>query len=69
MSHSPAAEACGGFAAMGPVGRKYRSIAARRRRSSTGPQHGAQQQMRAVSRFQRTYVAERTPVSLAAAVN
>jgi len=28
LSHSPAAEACGGFAAVGPVGRRYRSIAA-----------------------------------------
>ena len=29
-----------------------------RRRSSTGPQHGAQQQMRAVPRFQRTRLTE-----------
>ena len=29
LSHSPAAAACGGFAAVGPAGRRYRSIAAR----------------------------------------
>ena len=29
LFHSPAAAACGGFAAVGPVGRRYRSIAAR----------------------------------------
>ena len=28
-AHSPAAAACGGFAAVGPAGRRYRSIAAR----------------------------------------
>jgi len=28
LSHSPAAAACGGFAAVGPAGRIYRSIAA-----------------------------------------
>ena len=27
--HVPAAAACGGFAAVGPAGRRYRSIAAR----------------------------------------
>jgi len=33
LSHSSAATACGGFAAVGPAGRRYRSIDARRRRS------------------------------------
>ena len=42
--HSPAAAACGGFAAVGPVDRRYRSITAR----------SVQQHMRAVSRFPRT---------------
>ena len=28
LSHSPALAACGGFAAVDPVGRRYRSIAA-----------------------------------------
>jgi len=31
-----------------------------RRRSSTGPQHGVQQQMRAMPRFQRAYVFKKT---------
>jgi len=30
LSHSPSAAACGGFAAVGPTGRRYRLIAARR---------------------------------------
>ena len=29
LSHSPAAAACGGFAAVGPADRRYRSTAAR----------------------------------------
>ena len=37
LSHSPAAAACGGFAAVGPAGRRYRSITARPARN----QHGA----------------------------
>ena len=37
LSNSPAAAACGGFAAVGPAGRKYRSLAAR----SALQQHGA----------------------------
>ena len=44
LSHrSTVAAACSGFAAERPAGRRYRSIAGA----------GAQQQMRAVSRFQR----------------
>jgi len=61
LSHlSAVATACGGFAAVGPAGRRYRSIAARRvcrdidRSVQQGRQHGTQQQMRAVSRFQLT---------------
>ena len=38
LSHSPAAAACAGFAAVGPAGRRYRSIAAR---PAPQPQHGA----------------------------
>ena len=37
LSHSPAAAAYGGFAAVGPADRKYRSIAAR----PAPQQHGA----------------------------
>ena len=51
-----AATACGGFAAVGPAGRRYRSIAAQPARPPFGPypqQHGGQQQMRAVPRLQR----------------
>ena len=29
LSHSPVVASCGGFAAVGPAGRRYRSIAAR----------------------------------------
>jgi len=49
---------CGGFAAVVPVGRKYRSIAAGRRTAATAPQqhgeqqNGGQQQRRAVLRLQ-----------------
>ena len=50
LSHSPAAAACGGFAAVGPAGRRYRLLHGQRR-SSTGQQHGAQQQMRAHTRL------------------
>jgi len=28
LSHSPAAAVCGGFAAVGPAGRRYRAVAA-----------------------------------------
>jgi len=47
---------CGGFAAVGPADRRYRSIAARPAQccSSTRPQHGTQQQMRAVLCLQLT---------------
>jgi len=53
LSHSPAA------AGLMLWARHVRDIdrllhGRRRRRTSTGPQHGAQQQMRAVSCFQRT---------------
>jgi len=53
-SNSPAAAARGGFAAVGParwVGDIDRLLHGRRR-SSTMPQHGAQQKMRAVQRLQ-----------------
>ena len=49
-----AAAAYGGFAAVGPVGRRYRSIAARQAPQQHGPQHGAQQQMWVVPRLQLT---------------
>ena len=45
------------FAAVGPEAKRYRSIAARpagRRSAAAAPQHGAQQQMRAVPRCQLT---------------
>jgi len=55
LFHSPATAVCGGFAAVGPAGRRYRSIAERPvRRISTAPQHDAQQQMRAAPRLQLT---------------
>ena len=51
LSHlSPAAAACGGFSAVGPAGRRYRSIAARPALSSNC--------RRAVSRCQLTWEAE-----------
>jgi len=56
---STAAAVCSEFAAVGSVGRRYRSIAARPVPSSTAPQqHGGRQQMRAVSRLQPPYKAE-----------
>jgi len=58
LSRSPAAAACGGFAAVHPAARRYRSIAARPVPQQHGPQHGAQQQMRAVKRLQLTQEAE-----------
>jgi len=58
LSRSPAAAACGGFAAVRPAARRYRSIAARPVPQQHGPQHGAQQQMRAVPRLQLTQEAE-----------
>jgi len=51
------AAACCGFAAVGPAARIYRSIAVRpagRRLEAAAPQHGVQQQMRAVPRCQLT---------------
>ena len=51
LSHSPSAAACSGFAAVGPAGRRHRPVAAYLRSSSTGPQHGTQQQMRGVPRL------------------
>jgi len=60
LSHrSTAAAVAGGFAAERPADRRYRSTAAgaggaayqlQARSAATAPQHGAQQQMRAVSR-------------------
>ena len=60
LSHSPAAAACSGFAAVGSagIGNIDGLLHGQRRSSSTRPQHGAQQLMRAVPRFQRTWVAE-----------
>ena len=62
LSHlSTAACRCGGFAAVGPAGRRHLSIAAvaGRRGSKPAAQHrGFQQQMRAVSRCQLTHEAE-----------
>ena len=55
------ARRCCGFAAVGPAARRYRSFAARpvgRRSAAAAPQHGAQQQMRAVPRCQLTWEAE-----------
>jgi len=46
-----ATRCCGGFAAVSPAGRRYRSIAAA---AGAQQQHGTQQQMRAVSRCQLT---------------
>jgi len=56
LSHSPAAAACSGFAAVGSagIGNIDGLLHGERRSSSTRPQHGAQQLMRAVPRFQRT---------------
>ena len=51
---STAAAVCSEFAAVGSVGRRYRSIAAR----PAPQQHGGRQQMRAVSRLQPPYKAE-----------
>jgi len=53
---STAAPLAGGFAAERPAGSRYRSTAAgaayrlQARSAATAPQHGAQEQMRAVSR-------------------
>jgi len=52
LSHSPAARRCSGFAAVGPA-RRYRSIAVWLS-AVAAPQQGAQQQMRAVPRYQLT---------------
>ena len=61
LSHlSTAAAECSGFAAVGPAGRRYRSIAARPAPQQHGAQQrSAQQQMRAVPRLQLTYEARR----------
>jgi len=48
---STAAAACGRFAAVSPAGKRYRSIAAA---GDGAKQHGGQQQVRAVSRYQVT---------------
>ena len=58
LSHSLAAAACAGFAAVGPAVGNIDRLLHGRRRSSTRPQHGAQQQMRAVPRLPLTYEAE-----------
>jgi len=66
---STAAAARGGFAAVGPAGRKYRSIAAQPAPSSNGAQqhgalqHGGLQQRRAVSRLQPPQKSERRLVN------
>jgi len=53
--HSTAAAACGGFAAERRADVRYRlTAAAAGRPPAATPQHGAQQQMRAVSRLQPT---------------
>ena len=52
LSHSAAAAACGAFAQCCVPDRLLHG----RRRNSTRPQHAMQQQMRAVPRFQPTYV-------------
>ena len=60
LSYSSAAAAIGGFAAVGSAARRYRSIDVR-----PAPQkHGAQLQMRAVSRLQLTQEAEHRLVIL-----
>ena len=46
------------FAAVGSVGGRYQSTAARRHCSSTGPQNGVHQQMTVVPCFQHTQVTE-----------
>jgi len=53
LSHSPAARRCCGFVAVGPARRRYRSIAVWLS-AVAAPQQGAQQQMRAVPRYQLT---------------
>jgi len=53
--YSIAAAACGGVAAERHAGSRYRSTAAAAvRPAAAAPQHGAHQQMRAVSRCQLT---------------
>jgi len=57
LSHPAASRRCCWFAAVGSAVKRYRSIAARpagRRSAAVAPQHGAQQQMRAVPRCQPT---------------
>jgi len=54
LSHSPTAAACGGFAAAGPAGKRYRSFAAA---AACGVR------MRAMPLCQRTSVAEHRFVS------
>jgi len=52
LSRLPTAAACGKFAVVGLVDRRYQSIAV-----WSGPQHSVLQQKRVVPRFQHTYVA------------
>ena len=64
LFHPPAVAACGGFATVGPAGRKTRSTAARpARAAAAAPQRGARQRMRAVPRLQRALEAEHRLVS------
>jgi len=60
LSHRLTADAtCIGFAAERRAGRRYQSTAAAAGRpAATAPQHGAQQQMRAVSRSQLMHEVE-----------
>ena len=56
LSHSPAAVACSGFAAVGPTSRRYRLIAV-----CTVPQHGTPQQMWVVPRLHLMQEAKHRP--------
>ena len=53
LSRSPAAAACGGFAALGPAGRRYRSIAER----PAPQQHGAAARRAAANAGSATFTA------------
>ena len=54
LSHSPAAASCGEFAAVGPAGMTYRTIAAR----SAPQQHGAAARRAAVNAGSATFTAD-----------
>ena len=54
LSHSLAAAACAGFAAVGPAGRRYRSIAAR----PAPQQHGAAARRAAANAGSATFTAD-----------